>query len=159
MTIRRAFETLTLAAILLLGALCPSSLAQGPLPEAPKPGIQPATPAPKMQTRQTFSLGEQHKFWDNGNRALFAGVIASNAADFAMTYTNLQSGGRELNPMVRVFGRSAPGLALNFGGQVAGVMGVSYFLHKTGHHRLERMASVVNIGASMTAVGYGFAHR
>jgi hypothetical protein len=156
MTFRKALEILTLAAILLVGALCPSSLAQGPLPEAPKPGIQPATPAPLVQT---FSLGEQHKFWDNENRALFSGVIASNVADFAVTYTNLQSGGRELNPVVRIFGRSAPGLALNFGGQVAGVMGVSYFLHKTGHHRLERMASVVNIGASMSAVGYGFAHR
>jgi hypothetical protein len=157
MTFRRAFEILTLATILLVGALCPSSLAQGPLPDAPKPGIQPATPLVAVQPQ--YSLGEQHKFWDNENRALFAGVIASNAADFAVTYTNLQSGGQELNPVVRVFGRSAPGLALNFGGQVAGVMGVSYFLHKTGHHRLERMASVVNIGASMSAVGYGFAHR
>jgi hypothetical protein len=157
MTIRKALEILTLAAILVVGALCPSSLAQGPLPDAPKPGIQPATPAPLVQ--QQFSLGEQHKFWDNGNRALFAGVIASNAADFAVTYTNLQSGGQELNPVVRVFGRSAQGLALNFGGQVAGVMGASYFLHKTGHHRLERLVPVVNIGASMTAVGYGFAHR
>lgn len=156
MTSRRVFEILSLAAILLVGALCPSSLAQGPLPNAPKPAIQPATPAVVVQP---FSLGEQHKFWDNESRALFAGVIASNAADFAVTYTNLQSGGRELNPVVRIFGRSAPGLALNFGGQAASVMGVSYFLHKTGHHKLERMVPVVNIGASMGAVGYGLAHR
>jgi len=156
MTSRRLFEIFSLAAILLAGALCPSALAQGPLPDAPRPAVQPDPP---VFVAPVTKVGEQHRFWDNENRALFAGVIASNAADFAVTYRNLQSGGRELNPVVRIFGRSAPGLALNFGGQAAAVTGFSYFLHKTGHHRLERMVSVVNIGASMGAVGYGLAHR
>lgn len=155
MTSRRLFEIFSLAAILLAGALCPSALAQGPLPDAPRPAIQPEPVAFVAPVK----LGEQHTFWDNENRMLFAGVVAANVADFTVTYRNLQSGGRELNPVVRIFGRSAPGLALNFGGQTAGVMGFSYFLHKTGHHKMERMVSVVNIGASMGAVGYGFAHR
>ena len=155
MTSRRLFEIVSLAAILLAGALCPSALAQGPLPDAPRPAIQPEP----LAFVAPVKLGEQHRFWDNENRTLFAGVIAANVADFTVTYHNLQSGGRELNPVVRIFGRSAPGLALNFGGQTAGVMGFSYFLHKTGHHKMERMVSVVNIGASMGAVGYGFAHR
>jgi len=156
MTSRRLLEILSLAAILLAGALCPSALAQGPLPDAPQPVVQPQPPA---YVAPVMRLGEQHKFWDNRNRMLFAGVVASNIADFTVTYKNLQSGGRELNPVVRIFGRSAPGLALNFGGQAAGVMGFSYFLHKTGHHKMERMVSVVNIGASMGAVSYGLAHR
>jgi hypothetical protein len=157
MTTRKLFEIVSLAAILLAGALCPSALAQGPLPDAPtpRPAIQPEPAVYVAPVR----LGEQHKFWDSENRMLFAGVVASNIADFTVTYKNLQSGGRELNPVVRIFGRSAPGLALNFGGQAAGVMGFSYFLHKTGHHKMERMVSVVNIGASMGAVGYGLAHR
>lgn len=86
-------------------------------------------------------------------------AAALNGADFAVTRANLQSGGQELNPVVRMFGRSTPGLAMNFIGETAGVVGLSYFFHKTGHHKLERAVSVVNIGSSATAVGYGLAHR
>lgn len=82
-----------------------------------------------------------------------------NGADFAVTRANLQSGGQELNPMVRVFGRSTAGLAVNFAGETAGVVGLSYLFHKTGHHRLERMVSLVNVGASTGAVSYGLTHR
>jgi hypothetical protein len=39
------------------------------------------------------------------------------------------------------------------------VIGLSYFFHKTGHHKLERLVSVVNIGSSAGAVSYGLAHR
>jgi hypothetical protein len=82
-----------------------------------------------------------------------------DGADFAVTRANLQSGGQELNPIVRVFGRSTAGLAANFAGEGAGTVALSYFFHRTGHHKLERMVSVVNIGGSATAVGYGLAHR
>jgi len=100
-----------------------------------------------------------HKFWDRQNRILFVAAAASNAADFAVTRANLQSGGQELNPVVRVFGRSTAGLALNFAGETAGVISLSYFFHKTGHHKLERAVSLVDIGASAGAVGYGLAAR
>jgi hypothetical protein len=82
-----------------------------------------------------------------------------NGADFAITCSNLQGGGRELNPVVRLFGRSTAGLAVNFAGETAGVMSVSYFFHKTGHHKLERWVSIVNISSSAGAVGYDLAHR
>ena len=100
-----------------------------------------------------------HKFWDRENRLLFVAAAASNAADFAVTRANLQSGGRELNPVVRAFGRSTPALALNFAGETAGVITLSYFFHRTGHHKLERAVSVVNIGASAGALSYGLMHR
>jgi len=90
---------------------------------------------------------------------LFAASAALNGADFAVTRANLQSGGEELNPLVRPFGRSTAGLAVNFAGETAGVIGLSYFFHKTGHHRLERIVSLVNIGGSAGAVAYGLAHR
>ena len=61
--------------------------------------------------------------------------------------------------MVRVFGRSTAGLAVNFVGETAGVVGLSYFFHKTGHHKLERITSMVNISASAAAVSYGLTHR
>jgi hypothetical protein len=82
-----------------------------------------------------------------------------DVVDFAVTRANLQSGGRELNPFTHVFGSSTTGLAVNFAGETAGVIGISYFLHKTGHHKLERIVSMVNIGASAAAVTYGLGHR
>jgi hypothetical protein len=82
-----------------------------------------------------------------------------SATDFAVTRANLESGGRELNPVVRRFGRSTAGLAANFIGETAGGVGLSYFFHKTGHHKLERIVSLVNIGTSAGAVSYGLVHR
>lgn len=140
---------------ILASVFCPALLAQGPLPDAPAPSAEPASPvatAPASEIRE-------HKFWDGENWALFAASAASSGADFAVTRANLQSGGRELNPVVRVFGRSTPGLAVNFAGETVGVIGLSYFFHKTGHHKMERAISMVNIGASAGAVSYGLAHR
>lgn len=137
--------------------LCPCSSAQGPMPEAPLPTLS-------IQPRNTFvdlpqSAEHSHKFWDRKNKILFATAAALNTADFAVTRSNLQNGGQELNPIVRVFGRSTPALAVNFAGETVGVMTLSYFFHKTGHHKLERLVTYVNIGSSAGAVSYGLAHR
>jgi hypothetical protein len=154
---------------------CPSLLAQAP--DAPEPqaltqvaSIQPelASPAPMQPaavrpaaaifaTKSTSA--NEHRFWDRGNVALFAGTAALSTADFFVTRANLQSGGRELNPVVRVFGRSSAGLAMNFAGETAGVIALTYFFHRTGHHRLERLVSVVNMSSSAGAVTYGMTHR
>lgn len=58
-----------------------------------------------------------------------------------------------------MFGRSTGGLALNFAGEAVGTVGISYFFHRTGHYKLERAVSMVNIGASGFAVGYSTSHR
>ncbi len=144
------------SAVLLIGVLfCPALLAQGPTVDAPKPFVEPASPVISTPSR----LAGEHRFWDKENAALFAASAALSAADFAVTRANLQSGGQEMNPLVRVFGRSTAGLAVNFAGETAGVVCLSYFFHRTGHHRLERIVSMVNIGGSAGAVGYGLAHR
>ena len=67
----------------------------------------------------------EHKFWDTKNRVLFATVTALDATDFAVTRANLRSGGRELNPITCFFGGSTAGLAVNFAGETAGVIGIS----------------------------------
>jgi hypothetical protein len=100
-----------------------------------------------------------HAFWDRQNRILFASVAASSTADFAVTYSNLQNGGKELNPVTRLFTGSPAAPAVNFAGETAGLVGISYFLQRTGHHKLERIAPVVNTCASGVAVTYGLAHR
>ena len=111
--------------------------------------------APERPTQPSF----RHPFWDKQNLALFSATAALNLADFAVTRANLQQGGAELNPVVRIFGRSTAGLATNFAGETAGVIAISYLFHKTGHHKLERIASMVNLGASSGAVAYGLATR
>jgi hypothetical protein len=127
------------------------------LPENPQPlAVEPVV---AMKPVAAAVLPETHKFWDRENKILFAAVAASSAADFAVTYQNLHNGGRELNPITRLFAGSTAGLAANFAGETAGIIGLSYFLHKTGHHKLERIVSMSNIGVSSFAVGYDLAHR
>jgi hypothetical protein len=162
MTFRRLSGFFRLSAFVLVvsGAFCPTLhaqalLASATVPEAPAPAIEPMSPV--VITRPAVSA--EHKFWDKQNRVLFIAAAVSNGADFAVTRANLQSGGQELNPVVRMFGRSTPSLAMNFIGETAGVMSLSYFFHKTGHHKLERVVSMVNIGSSAGAVGFGLAHR
>jgi hypothetical protein len=166
--------------LLIVFGTCVAGFGQGPLSGTPKPLTEaasafpaaptPAAPVPSVPPPAAVSPvfgpvvantpgGEEHRFWDRPNQILFAGAAAMNAADFAVTRANLQSGGQELNPMVRVFGRSSAGLAVNFAGETAGVVGLSYLFHKTGHHKLERMVSVVDLGVSAGAVSYGLTHR
>lgn len=120
--------------------------------------IEPATPVKTIQP-ESFPEAPRHKFWDRENKILFATVAAGGAADFAVTHANLQNGGRELNPITRLFSGSTAGLAVNFAGETAGVVGLSYVFHKTGHHKLERLTPLVNFSASLAAVSYGLSHR
>ena len=108
--------------------------------------IRPAEPA-------------HHPFWDRENKTLFAVVAGAAAADFCVTRANLANGGRELNPVTRIFTGSTPLLAANFALETGSVVGISYLFHRAGHHRLERITSLVNLGNSAGAVAYGLTHR
>jgi hypothetical protein len=152
---------------LLLGVLglCRPALSQEVSVALAQPGaIQPApiAPAPMMTSSiqpATPPEASSHRFWDRENSILFATSAAFSAADFVVTRDNLHSGGQELNPVTRVFSGSTTGLTVNFAGETAGVVGLSYFFHKTGHHKLERVVSMLNIGASGAAVTFDLAHR
>ena len=127
-----------------------------------QPALMQPSPAPMaraLPSNPVRVVREEHKFWDGKNTALFATVAAFSAADFAVTRDNLSHGGRELNPLTRPFAGSTAALAANFAGETAGVIGVSYMFHKTGHHKLERLTPIVNFGMSAFAVSYGLAHR
>jgi hypothetical protein len=155
------------AAILLaVMGLCRPGVAQQVSYALLQPGALPEAsamePAPMVKTAQPASLPETpvaHRFFDRDNNILFATTAAFGTADFFVTRNNLNNGGQELNPVTRVFSGSTAGLAMNFAGETAGVIGLSYFFHKTGHHKLERAVSMVNIGSSAAAVGFGLAHR
>jgi len=115
--------------------------------------VDPASPS------QSLPAAPSHRFWDRENRLLFASVAASNTLDFAVTYSNLHDGGRELNPVTRLFTANTATLALNFVGETASVMGVSYLFHRSGHHRLERLTPIVDTCISGAAVTYGLTHH
>jgi hypothetical protein len=112
-----------------------------------------------MVAKTLPEVPSHQRFWDNENRVLFASVAALSAADFTVTRSILQNGGKELNPVTRIFSGSTGGLAVNFAGETAGIIGLSYIFHKTGHHKLERITPLLNIGASAFAVVYDLNHR
>jgi hypothetical protein len=149
------FSWIAAAIALACGGFTHPLLAQGPSPDTPTLAVESTIHQEVVSPR----IESEHHFWNNKNKALFATVAALNAADFAVTRENLQAGGQELNPIVRVFGRSTSGLAVNFAGETAGVIGISYFFHRTGHHKLERAVSLLNIGSSAGAVTYDLTHR
>jgi len=164
MTLRRLshlFAWITLC-LTVSAVFCPTLQAQdllaaAALPDAPMraPFVAAAPPA----TQSLAHSDGAHKYWDEKNRLLFSAATALNAADFVVTRANLQTGGQELNPVVRVFGHSTAGLAANFAGETAAALSLSYLFHKTGHHKLERAVYLVNIGSSTGAVSYGLMHR
>lgn len=137
-----------------------SRLPENALPASPIEAAS-ASPFVASQPRAIVPASPelQHRFWDRQNTILFSAVAATATADFLTTHANLASGGRELNPVTRIFTSSTPLLAANFGLETAGVIGISYMFHKTGHHTLERLTSFVDIGSSVGAVGYGLTHR
>jgi hypothetical protein len=153
----------TIALVLAVLGLCRPGMAQQvSLALLPPRSMEPPPAALVIKSTPASTVPEapgDHRFWDRQNSFLFATSAAFSAADFVVTRDNLRAGGRELNPVVGVFGQSSAGLAMNFAGETVGVMGLSYFFHKTGHHKMERAVSMLNIGGSAAAVTFGLAHR
>jgi hypothetical protein len=125
--------------------------------------LQPAAMRPSafVKPAEPIALPEPpgHRFWDRKNTLLFATTAGLNTADFLATRNNLRNGGRELNPLTRPFAKSTAGLAANFAGETVGVIGLSYLFHRSGHHKLERAVSILNVGASATAVTFDCIHH
>jgi hypothetical protein len=101
-----------------------------------------------------------HNFWDAANKMLFASHAGLEALDFGITHRNLSHGGKEVDPMAKALCESGTaGQLIFFGGRMAGVVAISYLLHKTGHHKLERAFPIYASGDSAYGVAYSFAHR
>jgi hypothetical protein len=167
-----------LASLLAVFGLCPAGRAQQQVqqrvqqqapqqlamamltpPDAPS-AMEPVRPVEPIELKPQPEAPSHRRFWDRENTLLFAGTVLTSAGDFVVTRNNLQGGGgQELNPVARIFSGSTAGLVANFAGETAGVTGLSYIFHKTGHHRLERLAPMVNMAASGYAIGYGLRHR
>jgi hypothetical protein len=157
----RAIFCCTVAILLATLAMCPPVASQEVSAALLPPVTAAMEPVTSMRISQSTTLPEtsSHPFWDRENSILFATSAAFSAADLVVTKDNLHNGGQELNPVTRLFTGSTTALAMNFAGETAGVVGLSYFFHKTGHHKLERAVSLLNISASGAAVTFDLAHR
>ena len=106
---------------------------------AAAPGSSPAEPAPVT-----------HRFWDRTNIFLFSGIAITRGFDYAST-RNFQARGRqEILLPNDVVNNSAAFASIEVAGTAASI-GISYLLHRTGHHTLERWMSIGHIG--VTAFG------
>jgi hypothetical protein len=128
--------------LLLLGGLAigsPLALAQATSPEET---VVPNAPRP--------AAAPVHAFWDRTNVLLFSGVAVTRGLDYAST-RNFQARGRqEILLPDAVVNNSAGFAALEAAGTMTSV-GISYILHRAGHHTLERWMSIGHIG--VTAFG------
>jgi hypothetical protein len=98
-------------------------------------------------TRSQTPSGKSHRFLDKTNLMLFAGVAAVRALDFTSTQHFRHNGHNE----VLLTNRIVDNKPLFAGIEVAGTalsIGIAYWLHRTGHHKLERWVSVVHIGVA-----------
>src|SRR5579863_3747039 len=91
-----------------------------------------------------------HAFWDRTNLALFSGIAVTRGFDYAST-RNFQARGRqEILLPDEVVNNSAGFASLEAAATMTSI-GISYLLHRTGHHTLERWMSIGHIG--VTAFG------
>ncbi|MCL5006207.1 MAG: hypothetical protein M1404_06700 [Acidobacteria bacterium] len=91
-----------------------------------------------------------HRFFDRTNLMLFAGVAAVRALDFTSTEHFRHNGHNEVLLTNSIVDNKPLFAGIEVAGAAASI-GLSYLLHRTGHHKLERWVSLVHIGAG--AVG------
>ena len=125
---------------------------------APAPGQTPAPAAPlpdHPQPAEQAAKPPVHRFWDQTNCWLFAGVLGARYLDFASTLNARRRGLNEALLNNEVVDNHAEFAAIEFGGTITSV-GVSYLFHRTGHHSLERWTSIVHIGVTVFGAGRNF---
>ncbi|MGO9123519.1 MAG: hypothetical protein ACLP6G_01385 [Terriglobales bacterium] len=124
---------------LAIGGSLPLATAQATSPQALQQAV-PNSPQPAVA----------HAFWDRANILLFSGIAVVRGMDYAST-RNFQARGRqEILLPDEVVNNSAGFASLEAAGTMTSV-GISYILHRTGHHKLERWLSIGHIG--VTAFG------
>lgn len=143
----------------------PAVLPAAPTPMA-QPVVRPSQPAlikPAIKPRQKPS----HAFFDRTNLRLHVGAVAAETADLITTREVLAAGGTENNPVFRPLIRRGVGgqVLVFYGFGEGGGLLTSYLLHRTGHHRLERMVPIATMvveglaGASNIRTRNGLVHQ
>ena len=130
-----------LLAVVLLAGLAVAQQADpaGVLPEAPSSAsVMPAATKPASQS---------HAFWDHKNAWLFSGVAVFRVLDYTSTRNMRDRGRQEIllsnwvvdnKPLFVGIEAAATGLSI----------GLSYVMHRTGHHKVERLISIGHISGA-----------
>jgi hypothetical protein len=125
---------LIFALILLLAATAGAQTAN--LPDAPSP----------------------HRFLDRENVAIVSSFALAYTGDALSAQKFLGRGHREMNPMIRSMVTTRKGEA--FATAAGFVASIGHYLHRRGHHRLERVYgwTVVTVETGLTVWNYLFDH-
>src|SRR5229473_5326826 len=130
----------------------PDPAMQLPVLNRPFPFLPTITPQPP--TPQPPARSDSHAFWDAKNRMLFAGVGVFRGLDYAST-RNMQARGREEILLPDDVVNNSAGFASVEAAASATSVGLSYWMHRTGHHKLERWVSIAHISVT----GFGAARN
>lgn len=115
---------------------------------APDLAAQESRPAPWSLPSVTIEAATRnHRFWDRSNLWLFAGVSTVRALDYHSTRRFRRRGVNEKLLTNDIVDNKPLLAAIEVGGTAASV-GLAYWFHRTGHHKLERWISRVHIGVS-----------
>ena len=110
----------------------------------------PAAIDSSISGKQVATLSKQgHRFWDKENAWLFAGIGAARTLDYFSTLNMRRRGRQEILLSNDAVDNHAAFAAIEIAGTSASI-GVSYLLHRYGHHKLERWTSIVHIGVATT---------
>jgi hypothetical protein len=138
--------SLRLLAFLMTWVLIPfPASAQQPKP-TPSSAPAPIPDAP--------SQNPPHAFWDRTNILLFSGVAVFRGLDYASTRNFLARGRDEILIPDDIVNNSAAFASLEAAGTLTSV-GLSYWMHRANHHKIERWISIVHIGVT----GFGVARN
>ncbi len=119
---------------------------------AQKPTATPSSaPAPIPDAP---SRNPPHAFWDRTNILLFSGVAVFRGLDYASTRNFLARGRDEILIPDDIVNNSAAFASLEAAGTLTSI-GLSYWMHRAHHHRIERWISIVHIGVT----GFGVARN
>jgi hypothetical protein len=113
--------------------------------------VSPATPPPSPSSK---TPAPPHAFWDRTNILLFSGVGVFRGLDYASTRNFQRRGRDEILIPDDVVNNSAGFASLEAAGTLTSV-GLSYWMHRLGHHKIERWISIVHIGVT----GFGVARN
>jgi hypothetical protein len=109
-------------------------------------GVDPS----RNKNPEPDSVDSPHRFLDRTNILLFSGLAISRALDYTST-RNMLARGREERLIPDDVVQNTAGFASLEAAGAATSIGISYLLHRTGHHKLERWMSIGHI--SVTGFG------
>ncbi|HEV2246533.1 MAG TPA: hypothetical protein VGW37_07750 [Terriglobia bacterium] len=115
-------------------------------------------PDPQVQVQPGMPASKTHRFFDRANLALFAGVAGVRALDYTSTQ-HFRSQGNDEVLLTNSIVDNKPLFAVIEVAATAASIGVSYWLHRTGHHKLERWVSIVHIGVGTVGDTHNYSLR